>query len=99
MEVALENGAEDVSTSEMAYEVTCDPDAYESLKEAFEAASIAVQSADVTNIASNQITLDLDAARKVLKLMENLEEHDDVQSVSSNFDIPDAVMAELAGDS
>ncbi len=76
--------------------MTCDPDAYGSIKEALEAAGIAIQSADVTMVASSQITLDIDTARKVLRLMENLEEHDDVQSVSSNFDIPDDVMAELA---
>lgn len=99
MEVALENGAEDVNTSDMAHEVTCDPDAYGSIKEALEAAGIAIQSADVTMVAASQITLDVDTARKVLRLMENLEEHDDVQSVSSNFDIPDDVMAELAKES
>ncbi len=97
MEVALENGAEDVTSSDMVHEITCDPEAYHDLAAAFERAGIAVQSSDVTMVASSQVTLDLDKARKVLKLMEALEDHDDVDSVSSNFDIPDDVMARLAG--
>ena len=98
MEVALENGADDVTSSEMVHEVTCPPDRFHDLKAAFEAAGIPIQGGDVTMVASNQITLDLENARKVVKLMEALEEHDDVNGVSSNFDIPDDVLAKLAAE-
>jgi transcriptional/translational regulatory protein YebC/TACO1 len=99
MAVALENGADDVTSSSMVHEVTCAPDRFHHLKAAFEAAGIPIQSGDVTMVASNQVTLDLENARKVLKLMESLEDHDDVNSVSSNFDIPDDVMARLTAES
>ncbi len=95
-EVALENGAEDVSASSIIHEVTCPLDAFGRLKAALEQAGIPIQSSDITSVASNSVTLDLAAARKVLGLMDSLDEHDDIESVSSNFDIPDDVMAELA---
>ncbi len=96
MEVALENGAEDVSSSASLHEVTCAPEDYETLKAALEAASIPIESSDVTGIAANTVTLDIDAAKKVLRLIEALEDQDDVESVSSNFDISDEVMAQLS---
>ena len=95
MEVALESGAEDVSTSEMIYEVTCDPDAFLEVKAAIEAAGIPIESADVSMVASNNVALDLESARKVLRLLDALEDHDDIQSVASNIDIPDEVAAQL----
>lgn len=96
MEIALEAGAEDVVSSEMVREVTCAPDAFEAVKAAVKAAGIEMQSADISMMAASQVTLDLQAAQKVMKLIEALEEHDDVESVSSNFDLPDAVLRELA---
>ncbi len=95
MEVALENAAEDVSSSATVHEVTSAPEDYETLKSALEAANIPIQSSDIAGIAANNITLDLASARKVLKLVESLEDQDDVESVSANFDIPDEVIAEL----
>ncbi len=96
MEVALENGAEDVTSSASVREVTCAPEDYDTLKAALEAAQISVESSDITGIAANTITLDLNGAKKVLKMIEALEDQDDVESVSSNFDISDEVMAQLA---
>jgi YebC/PmpR family DNA-binding regulatory protein len=95
MEIALENGADDVSSSSIVHEVTCAPEAYEALKAAFEAAEIELESSDITGISATTITLDLEQAKKVLRLIDNLEEHDDVESVASNFDIPDDVMNQL----
>jgi len=97
MEVALEAGAEDVESSEAVHEVSCDPDDFEAVKQAIRDAGIEVQSADVMMVASNHVVLDRDQARKVLRLMEELDNHDDVESVSANFDIPDEIMRELAG--
>ena len=96
MEIALEHGADDVTTSASVYEVTCPPEAFDDLKSAFEEAGIATQSADVTMLAENTIRPDADDARKVMRLMDALDEHEDVNNVSSNCDIPDEVMAELA---
>ncbi len=95
MEIALENGAQDVSSSATVHEVTCSPDDYETLKSALTAAKIPLESCDITNVAANNITLDLAGAKKVLKLVDALEEQDDVESVSANFDIPDDVLAQL----
>jgi YebC/PmpR family DNA-binding regulatory protein len=96
MEAALEAGADDVQRSGDKFEVTCDPDAYSNVAEALEAAGIAVETNEITRIPSNTVDLDTDTARKVLKLMEALDEHDDVQNVSSNFNIPDDALAEIA---
>jgi len=96
MEVALEAGAEDASSSQLVHEITCAPEDYHQVKAALEAAGIPIQSSDVTHLAANTVTLDLDASRKVLRLIEALEEHDDIESVSSNMDLSDEVMKELS---
>lgn len=97
LELALENGAEDVATSEHIYEVTCDPTSFEAVREAIREADVPIVSADLNMVAENNIVLeDVNTARKVLGLIEALDEHDDVQAVSANFDIPDAVLSQLA---
>lgn len=96
MEIALDAGADDVSSSEHIHEVTCHPDVFHEVKQKIEAAGIKVQSADVAMLASNSISLDLESARKVKRLIDALEEHDDVDAVYSNSDIPDDVVAALA---
>lgn len=94
-EVALDAGATDVQQVGESYEVTCAPDSFQAVTSALEAAKIPAESAEVMRVAANTIDLDADAARAVLKLMETLEDHDDVQSATANFSISDAVMAEL----
>lgn len=96
MEVAMEAGAEDIATSDGNYEVVCDPNAYSVIGDALEAAQIACDSKQVTRIPQTTVDLDVDDARKVLKLMEALDDHDDVQSVSANFNVSDEAMAVLA---
>jgi YebC/PmpR family DNA-binding regulatory protein len=95
MEVALEAGADDVQRTGDNYEVTCDPGVYETVTKVFEQAAIKPDVSEVTLIPKDTVDLDAPAARKVLKLMERLDDHDDVQSVTSNFNIPDEVMAEI----
>ncbi len=97
-EIALEAGASDVKAVGDNFEVTCDPDAFQSVTAALEAAAIPTESAELARIAGTTVELDLDSARSVLKLMEALEDHDDIQSVYANFNIPDTVMAELASE-
>jgi YebC/PmpR family DNA-binding regulatory protein len=96
MEVALEGGAEDVRREGDRFEVLCDPEAYSGLCDAFEAAELTPEAKEVTRIPSTTVDLDVETARKVLKLMEALDDHDDVQNVSANFNIPDEAMVELA---
>ena len=98
MEIALEAGADDVKSEGGKIEVTCDPDVYGDVDEAIQAAGIKVAAKEITRIPNNTVDLDVDAARKVLKLLEALDDHDDVQNVSANFNIPDEAMAELAAD-
>lgn len=97
MEIALEAGADDVRQQGDAFELQCTPDRYTELSEVLEAAGITTSSKQITRIPTNTVELDVPTARKVLKLMEALDEHDDVQSVSANFQLPDEVLAEIEG--
>ncbi len=96
MEIALDAGADDVSSSEHIHEVTCRPEVYHEVKQGIEASGIAIQSADIAMVANSSISLNLESARKVKRLIDALEEHDDVDAVYSNSDIPDDVVATLA---
>jgi len=84
MELALENGAEDVTENESGYEVTCPTDVYTELVDALEGAQIALESKQVTRIPKMTVEVDSDTAVSVMKLLEKLEDHDDVQSVATN---------------
>jgi YebC/PmpR family DNA-binding regulatory protein len=95
MELALEAGADDVRHEGGKFEVTCDPAAFSAVGDALDAAGINVEMKQITNIPKSTVDLDAETARKVLKLMEALDDHDDVQSVSANFNIPEETMAEL----
>lgn len=96
MEVALEAGADDVVEVDGGFEVTTSPAAYESVKSAIETAGIPVASSDLGMTAATPVRLDLETARKAVKLLEDLEEHDDIQSVASNLDVPEEMMREIA---
>ena len=93
--VAADGGAEDVRDNEDGgYEVISDPADLAGLRAALEEAGIAFSSADLTMEAQTTIDVDVDQARSLLRLVEALEEHDDVQDVYFNFDIPDGVLEE-----
>ena len=96
MEIAIEAGAEDVESSEHIHEIVCAADALEDLGKAITDAGIEFQSADLSMVADNIISLDLNTARKVMRLIDALDEHDDVEAVYSNSTIPDDVAAQLA---
>mgnify|MGYP001032578428 CR=1 FL=1 len=95
MELALESGADDVRRDGDSFEITCDPSAYETVSAALKQAGIEPEASQLAKIPKTTVDLDTDTARKALKLMERLDDHDDVQSVASNFNIPDEVMAEI----
>ncbi len=94
-EIALEAGVDDVTREGDKFELICDPEAYSQVAEALEAAGLTPEAKEITRIPQNTVALNADDARRVLKLVEALDDHDDVQNVSANFDISDEVMAEL----
>ncbi len=92
--VALDAGAEDVSTVGDTIEVMTEPEGFEKVLEALEKASFKQQTAEVLRIADVEMKLPEDKIRQNLKLIENLEEHEDVQSVASNLEIPEGFSLE-----
>jgi YebC/PmpR family DNA-binding regulatory protein len=96
LEIALEAGAEDVSDGGDQWEVRCDPQAMTAVIEALRSAGIDADSGEIVREPTTTVDVeDPDAARKVLDLMERLDDHDDVQSVAANFNIPEEAMAAL----
>ncbi len=96
LEIALEAGAEDVVTGEDSYEVYTDPKEFENVKKAFEERGIPLSQAEITMFPQSTVKLGEKDAEKVLKLINALEEHDDVQHVYANFDIPDEILQKVA---
>lgn len=96
LSLALEAGADDVKGNNASFEVTTDPHDFEGVKEALQQAHIQPSVAEVTFLPQNQVKLEEKAAEQMLKLMEILDDHDDVQKVHTNFDIPDEVMEKVA---
>jgi YebC/PmpR family DNA-binding regulatory protein len=94
MEAALDGGAEDVICSDGVIEVSSSPDDFESVVKALEAKSFETTSAEISMIPEAPVALDNDAAGKVLRLIEKLEDDEDVQNVYSNIEIPEGFEAE-----
>lgn len=88
MELALEAGAEDVGDDEVSWEIVTAPEDFAAVLEKIKSAGIEPLSAEIVMRPSNSVRVTGAAAQQVLRLMESLEEHDDVASVASNFDIP-----------
>ncbi len=95
MDVALAAGAEDLNQTDDGFEVLCAPDAFEAAKKALQEAGIPIERAEVSQVPQNYISLGENDARKVLALLEGLEDHDDVQKVHSNFDVAPEVLEKL----
>lgn len=89
MSVALEGGAEDVREEDDRFEVTTKPEELEKVREHLEKENVAMSSAQISMIPKNSVLLDAKYAEQALKLAEELEDHEDVQTVSASFDIPD----------
>ncbi len=88
-ERALESGAEDIEKVGDLFEVTAPPSEFERLLDAMQSNGFEHDSAGVENVADNSISLERDVLIKSIKLIETLEDHEDVQQVSTNIDIPD----------
>lgn len=95
MELALEAGAEDIKDQGETFDVLCDPNQYEEVKQALEKAGLKPSASDIAMIPQNTVPLSEPDAEKMLKLMELLEEHEDVQKVYANFDISDEILEKL----
>jgi YebC/PmpR family DNA-binding regulatory protein len=96
LSVALDAGADDVKIGEKMFEVITAPHDFEAVKKALADAKIETALAEITYIPQSTVRLDEKPAEQMLKLMEILDEHDDVQRVHANFDIPDEVMEKVA---
>ncbi len=97
--LALEAGAEDVKSEEDAdFEVYTEPASFEDVRAAIEKAGIEMASAEVRKVPQNTVALEGKDAEVCMKLMDALEDHDDVQKVAANFDISDEVMEQLSQD-
>ncbi len=94
MELALEAGADDFSDEGDLFEIQTTSENLNAVKQALENAAIAVESADVEMVPQTTVHLEGDTARRMLKMMDALEDHDDVQSVAANFDIAESILQE-----
>jgi YebC/PmpR family DNA-binding regulatory protein len=96
LEVALDAGADDVNTEADTFEVLTPPPAFEAVKEALATRQIPIQSAELTKLSSLQVPVTGKEAEAALRLVDALEDHDDVQKVYSNFNVPDEILAKLS---
>ena len=96
MELAMESGADDIKDENDAFHLTCEVENYSELSEALEKAEIPITAKEITQVPTNIVDVAAEDARKVLRLLEALDDHDDVQNVSANFNIPDEVLAEIS---
>jgi len=94
MSIVLDAGAEDMIVEETEYGVKTLPQDFYKVKKALEDNKIKIETAELTMLPKNTIKVVGDEARKVLELVNTLEEHDDVQNVYANFDIPDELLAQ-----
>lgn len=89
-EIALENGAEDVESGDDGQiQVTCPPENYDALSDAFDAAELKADVSEVTQIASIHVDVDSSVSSQVMSLLEAIDDHDDVQTVSTNANFPE----------
>ncbi len=97
LEVALEAGAEDIREYESEIEVVTDPKDLEEVQKALKEAGFRIQTAKVTMVPKTTVKIeDEKTAQQMLRLMETLEDHDDVQQIYANFDIPDEIMERVS---
>ncbi len=98
MEIALNAGADDMENTGEVYEITCEPTAFQELKKALTEKDVPMEVAEISMVPQNTVPVnDADAAQKILALMEDFEDHDDIQNVYANFDIPDEILAKAGG--
>lgn len=94
LEIVLDAGAEDMKEDDGVFEITCEPTDFENVNSCFNNKGIDFEVAKLSKIPSSFVNLDIQAGKKVLQLLDELEEHDDVQQVYSNFEIPKELLEE-----
>jgi len=95
MEIALEAGAEDVRDEDKTFDVITEPDDFEAVKQAIDKANITIELAEVTRLPKNTVPLNKKEAEQLIKIMDKLEDCDDVQKIYTNGDIPDDIMSDI----
>jgi len=96
LEIALNAGADNMQNTGSVFEITCDPAAYEKLKEQLQEKEIPTQVAEISMVPQNTVPVNDDkTAKKIISLMEGFEDHEDVQNTYANFDIPDEILSEM----
>jgi YebC/PmpR family DNA-binding regulatory protein len=97
MEIALSAGADDLRNAGEIYEITCQPAAFEGLKKALAEKSIPTEVAEISMVAASSVPIsDEVTAKKIIALMDEFEDHEDVQNAYANFNIPDDIMAKIS---
>jgi len=96
MEITLEAGGDDVTGGDAAWEITTSPEAFEAVRDALDKAGATIESAEITMVPSNTVSVTGHDAQQLLKLLESLEDHDDVQAVSANADLDEEEVARLS---
>jgi len=95
LEAALEAGADDVVREGDTFQVTCAATAFDQVRRGLEAKKVPIQHKEITKVPGSTVPVDAETGKRVLELIEAFEEHDDVQHVYCNFDMPEEVMAKL----
>jgi YebC/PmpR family DNA-binding regulatory protein len=96
MGIALDAGADDIKRSGTTFDVTCDPAHFNPVQEALKAKGLNLTVAEISQVAKAPVDADAEAAKRVMRLMEALDDHDDVQNVYSTLNLTEEVMAEMA---
>ncbi len=92
MDIVLEAGAEDMELEDDMFTITTEPSDFESVRQAIESHNIPIASAEITMIPKSTVKITGKHAEQLMKLIEKLEDHDDIQNVFADFDIPDEIM-------
>ena len=95
MMVGLEAGIEDITDQDDFLELHCQPADFEAVREAFEAAEMIPEEAELSMVPQNVIEVDEETGRKLMRLVEMLEDNDDMQNVYANFDLPESLLSEM----
>jgi YebC/PmpR family DNA-binding regulatory protein len=94
MSIVLDAGADDLKRNGHMFEITCNPSHFSAIKQALEKANIALAHSDITQMPKVPRDVDTDIGQKVMRLMESLDDHDDVQNVYSDINVSEAMLAE-----
>ncbi len=100
LDIALESGAEDLTSDEDFFQITCAPQDFDKVRTGLSKKNVKIESGELSMVPKNTMKVeDLESAKKVMALVEDLEDNDDVQNVYTNFDIPDEILKQLEAES